>query len=105
MQPGHGLEFTCDYFNYRDHPITWGADVEHQEHCNMSAYYYPAEDLSQFCFIEKPEVATIVGPAGRIAPNDLMTYTITLNMPAAAGGSVIKLTASNPDAVQLPETV
>lgn len=101
---GHGLEFQCEFFNYRDHPITWGADVENQEHCNMSAYYYPA-DGSSFCFIEKPEVATISGPTAVAMPRDELEYTVTLNMPADEHGAEIKLIASKPGVLDMPASV
>jgi hypothetical protein len=104
LKPGDGLEFQCEYFNYRNHPISWGADVENQEHCNLSAYYYPA-DGSSFCFIEKPEVATIAGPTAAVMPRDELEYTVTLNMPADEGGALVKLIASVPGVLELPDSV
>jgi hypothetical protein len=39
---GQGLAFECDYDNTTTNTITWGANTNTQEHCNMAAYYYPA---------------------------------------------------------------
>jgi len=47
-----GLLYTCEFFNSTDLPITFGPRVEFEEHCNLFAYYYPAEPDSRarYCF-------------------------------------------------------
>jgi hypothetical protein len=47
-----GLMYTCDYFNSTDFPITFGPHVEYEEHCNLFAYYYPADPdaRARYCF-------------------------------------------------------
>lgn len=102
LAPGVGLEFDCDFFNYRDIPIIWSADVKRGEHCNMSAYFYPADELSQFCMVEKAEVAAIDAMTPHALPNDRVTYAITLTEDAPAGGAAIQLAASNPTALDVP---
>jgi hypothetical protein len=101
----HGLEFECTFNNTRDIPITWGADTRLSEHCNMSAYYYPAPDdgLSLFCTVEMAEVREIVAPKARIAAGTSPVYTVNFTE-ATAQDEVLQLTSSNP-ALVVPATV
>lgn len=101
---GDGLQFECDFLNTTDIPITWGADTKRSEHCNMVAYYYPAEELSTFCIVEATEVKFFVGPS-RMDPGKTAKFTITLGDAAPAGGAVVKLAASDPAALDVPSTV
>ena len=105
LHGGRGLEFECDYFNYRPIPITWGPDTKTQEHCNLVAYYYPAEILSQFCITEAAEVSAIAGPSARVLPGDDATFTIDLSEAAADDGANVRLASSDPTALVVPETV
>lgn len=104
---GEGLQFECDFFNTTGMPITWGADTKRAEHCNMSAYYYPApdEETSTFCIVEATEVRAVFGPRERVALGSVATYTLDLNEPAPAGGAKIHIVSSDPDALVVPETI
>jgi hypothetical protein len=102
---GDGLQFECDFFNYRDVPITWSADTKTGEHCNMVAYYYPAKDLSTFCLVEYAEVAKLEGPAARVPLGGDAVYSVTLTEPAPAGGATIELASSDPGALAVPDQV
>jgi hypothetical protein len=102
---GEGLQFECDFFNYTDMPITWGADTKRSEHCNMVAYYYPAEELSTFCIVDAIEVRSLVGPTRRLSLGELATYTLELSEPAPSGGAVVRIAASDPAALEVPATV
>ncbi|HEY5948129.1 MAG TPA: lamin tail domain-containing protein [Kofleriaceae bacterium] len=102
---GEGLEFECDYFNFTDMPITWGADTKRSEHCNMVAYYYPAEELSTFCIVDATEVRTLTGPTARLSVGGSASYTIELSEPAPADGAVVRLAASDPAALAVPESI
>jgi hypothetical protein len=101
-----GLQFECDYYNSRDIDIGWGADTRRMEHCNMSAYYYPAKagELSLFCTQEAVEVDAIIAPDKRIAPGTTQTFTLHLNQAAAVAASA-KLVSSDPSALQVPASV
>jgi hypothetical protein len=102
----HGLEFECTFNNTRDIPITWGADTRLSEHCNMSAYYYPAPDdgLSLFCTVEMAEVRSIVAPKARIATGTSPVYTVNFTE-ATAQDEVMQLASSNTAALTVPATV
>jgi len=103
---GTGLEFECDFNNTRDIPISWGADTRRAEHCNMSAYYYPAADgeLSLFCTVELAEVASLVPPKARVAPGTSPVYTVNLT-DATVVPSTLTLTSSDPAALQVPASL
>jgi hypothetical protein len=105
MPANDGLMFECDFYNSRDIPITWGSDTKTQEHCNLSAYFYPAESVTDFCLIGPTEISQITGPATRPHPGVLATYTIQLDVPAPTGGSPIELTSSDPSILQVPATI
>ncbi|MBC7974583.1 MAG: hypothetical protein H7138_06315, partial [Myxococcales bacterium] len=106
LPAGTGLEFECEYFNTRDVPITWGADTRLSEHCNMSAYYYPAPagQQSLFCTVESAEVSAIVAPKARVAPGTSPVYTVRFTEPTV-GDTIIQLTSSDPSALLVPATV
>jgi hypothetical protein len=102
----HGLEFECTFNNTRDIPITWGADTRLSEHCNMSAYYYPAADdaLSLFCTVELAEVRSIVAPKARIATGTSPVYTVNFTE-ATAQDEILQLVSSHPAALAVPASV
>ncbi len=102
---GDGLQFECDFFNHTDIPITWGADTKRAEHCNMVAYYYPAEELSTFCIVEPAEVRSLAGPKPPVAVGATATYTLELSEAAPAGGATVRLAASDPAALAVPEAI
>ncbi len=47
-----GLSYECTFHNTTDFPITFGPHVEFEEHCNLFAYYYPADPnaRARYCF-------------------------------------------------------
>jgi hypothetical protein len=102
----NGLEFECDFNNTRNIPITWGADTRQSEHCNMSAYYYPAADdqLSLFCTVEAAEVSSIVAPKARIAPGTSPAYTVNFTE-ATVADTTLQLASSDPTALAVPASV
>jgi hypothetical protein len=106
VPPDTGLEFECDFNNTRDIPISWGADTRLSEHCNMSAYYYPAADgqLSLFCTVESAEVSAVLGPKPRVAPGTSPIYTVKLTE-ATVGDTTLQLVSSDPTALLVPASV
>lgn len=45
------LQYTCDYQNDSDAEVKFGPHVETDEHCNLFAYYYPADETgTHYCF-------------------------------------------------------
>jgi hypothetical protein len=106
VPPDTGLQFECDFLNTRDIPITWGADTRLSEHCNLSAYYYPADDdkLSLFCTVEAAEVASIVAPKARVAPGTSPIYTVNFTEPTVVE-TTLELASSDPKALLVPASV
>ncbi|HEX5058296.1 MAG TPA: lamin tail domain-containing protein [Kofleriaceae bacterium] len=102
---GDGLQFECDFFNHTDMPITWGADTKRSEHCNMVAYYYPAEELSTFCIVEAAEVRALEGPKTPVPLDALATYRIVLSEPAGSDGARVRIATIDPMALEVPDTV
>jgi len=83
--PGASLSFSCEYVNTREIPATWGANTASEEHCNVVAYYYPANDSASWCirdFAKTGAVAAVDVPAGEIAPGDDVPLTVRLAEPA-----------------------
>jgi hypothetical protein len=101
-----GLQFECEFLNTRDIPITWGADTRLSEHCNMSAYYYPAVEgqRSLFCTVESAEVSAIIAPKPRVAPGTSAIYTVRFTEPTV-GDTTVQLVSSDPTALLVPATV
>jgi hypothetical protein len=103
--PADGLMFQCDFYNSRDIPITWGSNVNTQEHCNLVSYFYPADNVRDFCLVGPTEISTITPPATRPHPGVAATYTINLDTPSPTGGVSIELTSSDPTMLQVPDTL
>ena len=46
-----GLQYTCEFRNGTDAEVVFGPKVETDEHCNLFAYYYPADPGgTRYCF-------------------------------------------------------
>jgi hypothetical protein len=101
---GSGLDFTCEFQNFRNHPISWGADTETQEHCNLATYYFPADEASSFCIKEVDDVGMLAGvtPSARsLQPGQATTVAIRME-PAVEGDTDVALAVSDPTALEAP---
>jgi hypothetical protein len=55
-----GLEWTCTYENDTDSTYTFGPFTDRNEHCNLFAFYYPAEGTNEFLTcVQKDGVTTV----------------------------------------------
>jgi hypothetical protein len=106
--PGQGLEFQCDFTNSRDFPVTWGPDTATQEHCNMAAYYYPADPNSDgFCIKDAADTGTLVRLG---ATTTALGVGDTTELTAQMDGIVesdtdVALAAVDPTALDVPATL
>lgn len=113
IPPAAGLAFECEYLNTRPLPISWGPDTQTQEHCNMTAYYYPATEGAAFCVQDfaadatLDEVAPVTPPslAGALPLAGTSTeLSVTLAAPVESD-ALVSLTTDQGDAVALPPFV
>src|SRR5579859_1483802 len=72
-QAGQGLVYQCDFVNTTNGVITWGANTQTQEHCNMAAYYYPATPPLSHLYL-----------SGEIASATAQAATLTAGQSASA---------------------
>jgi hypothetical protein len=101
---GAGLDFSCEYLNFRSTPTTWGADTSLQEHCNMAAYYYPANDDAAFCIKEEDDIGTLTDllpPPTGLRPGDHGQITVRAAAPIEAD-TTVPLVSSDPTALSVP---
>ena len=55
-----GLEWTCRYENDTDQQFTFGPFTDRNEHCNLFAFYYPAQGEEEFMTcVQKDNVVTV----------------------------------------------
>jgi hypothetical protein len=104
---GAGLDFTCDFTNYHDFEVDWGADTTRQEHCNMAAYYYPADDDYDFCIKELddvPPLAALTAASERLMAGDETTVTVRASSPVETDTDVA-LAAADATALAVPGLV
>jgi hypothetical protein len=79
---GEGLAYDCYFHNPDLFALTWGPDTQHQEHCNMAAYYAPADPTAN--------TVRLSGDLGTISPISTVimglptTTSVTLAEPAGA---------------------
>lgn len=99
-----GLDYECSYFNFSPQTITWGSDTKRQEHCNMTAYYYPATTLSTLCLLESYGHVTLRPQQPAVAAGATVTFDVELEKPAPKDFA-IALTASDPTALDVPPSV
>lgn len=107
LPSGAGLDFSCEYFNHRPFPISWGAETEHQEHCNLSTYYYPAVDDAAFCIKEADDVGGLesaVAQAQQLRPGASTTVTVRASAPVESDTD-IALESADTTALEVPAFV
>jgi hypothetical protein len=107
IPPDAGLDFSCEFLNFRSTPTTWGADTGAQEHCNLAAYYYPARDDAAFCIKEESDVGvldSIVPASPRLRAGERTRLTIRAAARLESDTDIV-LQTSDPTALQLPRAV
>jgi hypothetical protein len=109
FQPAHavargaGFQFGCSFFNWSSQPLTWGSDTQTQEHCNMTAYYSPAEKVSEFCLLEPSKLSALTPSSPAVTVGKDVLLDVEIASPEAAD-VVIELASSDAAALSVPAT-
>jgi hypothetical protein len=94
-QDGQGLVFECDYLNTTTVDITWGANTVTQEHCNMAAYYYPANDPLSHLYLGGEIASVSTQPSTLVAGQ---SATAHVQLKEQAGPLGVDVVVQNPSA-------
>jgi hypothetical protein len=101
---GAGFQYDCDFYNDTAARLTWGSDTHTQEHCNMTAYYSPAETVSQMCVLEPSKLSKLTPVKSTATVGEDVTFDIELASPEATDVAVA-LQSSDPLAIEVPASV
>ena len=104
VQPGAGLQYECGFFNWSGSRLTWGSDTETQEHCNMTAYYSPAQDTHSLCLLEASKLSALTPASETVLVGQDFTFEVVL---AAAEKTdvTVALLSSDSSALQVPAEI
>lgn len=101
---GDGLQYECSYFNWTGAPLTWGSDTRSQEHCNMTAYFSPAEEMSRLCLTAPSKLSALTARAPAVRAGQSVTLDVALAAPEDTDVEV-KLRSSSAAALAVPASV
>jgi hypothetical protein len=101
---GAGFQFGCSFFNWSSAPLTWGSDTQTQEHCNMTAYFSPAEKVSEFCLLEPSKLSALTTSAPEVRVGQDLLLDIELASPETTE-VVVELTSSDAAALEVPSQI
>jgi hypothetical protein len=104
VAPGAGLQYECSFFNYGGSPLTWGSDTQTQEHCNMTAYFSPAEKISELCLTEESKLSEIKPTTPSVRVGQDYAFDVILASPEATAVTVA-LSSSDIAALTVPASV
>jgi hypothetical protein len=101
---GAGFQYECGFENYESFPLTWGSDTKTGEHCNMTAYFSPAEQVSALCVLDPSKLSALT-PAGGTARAG-QDLEIAVELAAAEPADVeVELRSSDASALEVPASV
>jgi hypothetical protein len=101
---GAGFQYECNFFN-RDGPtLTWGSNTRTQEHCNMTAYYSPAEEISDLCLTEPSKLSTLTPSEEAVRAGQDEAFDIGLAA-LEASDVTVALQSSDASALEVPPSV
>jgi hypothetical protein len=101
---GAGFEYGCTFTNSSGSPIGWGPDTKTQEHCNMTAYYAPAEKLSTLCLLEPSKLKSVTAQQQTVRAGEGLVFEVELAA-VETTEMVITLDASDATVLQVPMSV
>ena len=104
IAPGAGFQYECGFYNSESFQLTWGSDTHTQEHCNMTAYFSPAERISTLCLQEPSKLAALTPAKYEVRAGQDFTFAVELVSPEATDVTVA-LESSNPTAVAVPASI
>ena len=101
---GAGFEYECNFFNWEGAPLTWGSDTQSQEHCNMTAYFSPAEKMSDLCLTVPSKLEALTPTRDTVRAGQSVTFDIALAAPETAP-LTLALQASDASGLEIPASV
>ncbi len=104
VERGAGFQFGCSFFNWSGQQITWGSGTQTQEHCNMTAYFSPAEKVSEFCLLEPSKLSALTAASPDAVVGQDLLLDVELASPEA-NDVAIELTSSDESALTVPAQV
>lgn len=104
VKPGAGFEYGCGFHNNTGRTITWGSDTMTQEHCNMTAYYSPANQISKLCLLAPSKLAAVTPLQDSALAGEEYLFEVSLQSPEVEDLAVA-LRSSNPGALEVPASV
>jgi hypothetical protein len=104
VAPGAGFQYGCEFFNWTGNPITWGSDTETQEHCNMTAYFSPAEAITDLCLLPPSKLNALTPVESAVRAGKDFVFAIELAEPEQTAVTV-EIAASDASAIDVPATV
>ncbi|HWO18459.1 MAG TPA: hypothetical protein VNO30_06770 [Kofleriaceae bacterium] len=101
---GTGFEYECNFFNWEGHPLLWGSDTKTQEHCNMTAYFSPAEKISDLCLNVPSKLEALRPTRDTIRAGTTVTLDVDLAEPMKTDVTIV-LKSSDQAALEVPATL
>jgi hypothetical protein len=101
---GAGFEYECNFFNWEGITLTWGSDTLTQEHCNMTAYFSPAEKISELCLNDTSKLEALTPTRDTVRAGQSVTFDLALAEPMAAPVT-LTLNSSDAAALEVPKTI
>ncbi len=104
VAPGAGFQYGCEFFNWTGNPITWGSDTETQEHCNMTAYFSPAEEISDLCLLPPSKLNSLTPVEDSVRAGKNFVFAVELAA-AEKNDVTVEIEVSDSSAIAAPATV
>jgi hypothetical protein len=104
VAPGAGFQYGCEFFNWTGNPITWGSDTTTQEHCNMTAYFSPADQISELCLLEPSKLQALTPVESDVRAGQDFVFAVELAAPEATDVEVV-LKSSDAAALEVPASI
>jgi len=101
---GAGLQYECGFYNYESFPLTWGSDTKTGEHCNMTAYFSPAEAVSELCLLAPSKLSALTPAQDTARAGKDLVFAVEL---AAAEPTdvAVELKSSDASALEVPASI
>jgi hypothetical protein len=103
VAPGAGFQFGCEFFNWSGQTLTWGSDTTTQEHCNMTAYFSPAEQISQLCLLEPSKLSALTPAQQAVRAGEDFVFAVELAGPEPTDVEV--MLQSSDTALEVPASI
>ncbi|HWU89966.1 MAG TPA: hypothetical protein VN253_22040, partial [Kofleriaceae bacterium] len=105
VAPKAGLEYGCTFTNASGEELTWGSDTEKQEHCNMTAYYAPAEEHKPtLCLLAPSKLVALTPQESSVRAGGEFAFAVELASPETTDVAVA-IRTTDATALDVPAVV